>query len=239
MIKKNFKLSIVIPCYNEKSTINIIIDRVKESLKNNSILNYEIIIIDDNSDDGTREILKDFESKEKIFIYYHDVNLGKGAAIQSAIDRITGDIAIIQDADLEYDPSDYKRLLLPFFETDADVVYGSRFLGGGKYVRVHFFWHYLANKILTFICNLFINLNLTDMETGYKVFRSSVLKEISLKEKSFSIEPEITIKLAKKKFKFFEVPITYNGRSYLEGKKIGLKDAFLALKAIFIYSIMK
>jgi len=239
MIKKNFKLSIVIPCYNEKSTINIIIDRVKESLKNNSILNYEIIIIDDNSDDGTREILKDFESKEKIFIYYHDVNLGKGAAIQSAIDRITGDIAIIQDADLEYDPSDYKRLLLPFFETDADVVYGSRFLGGGKYVRIHFFWHYLANKILTFICNLFINLNLTDMETGYKVFRSSVLKEISLKEKSFSIEPEITIKLAKKKFKFFEVPITYNGRSYLEGKKIGLKDAFLALKAIFIYSIMK
>jgi len=239
MIKKNFKLSIVIPCFNEKSTINIILDRVKESLKNNSILNYEIIIIDDNSDDGTREILKDFESKEKIFIYYHDVNLGKGAAIQSAIDRITGDIAIIQDADLEYDPSDYKRLLLPFFETDADVVYGSRFLGGGKYVRVHFFWHYLANKILTFICNLFINLNLTDMETGYKVFRSSVLKEISLKEKSFSIEPEITIKLAKKKFKFFEVPITYNGRSYLEGKKIGLKDAFLALKAIFIYSIMK
>jgi len=239
MIKKNFKLSIVIPCYNEKSTINIIIDRVKESLKNNSILNYEIIIIDDNSDDGTREILKDFESKEKIFIYYHDVNLGKGAAIQSAIDRITGDIAIIQDADLEYDPSDYKRLLLPFFETDADVVYGSRFLGGGKYVRIHFFWHYLANKILTFICNLFINLNLTDMETGYKVFKSSVLKKISLKEKSFSIEPEITIKLAKKKCKFFEVPITYNGRSYLEGKKIGLKDAFLALKAIFIYSIMK
>ena len=239
MIKKNFKLSIVIPCFNEKSTINTILDRVKKSLKNNTILNYEIIIIDDNSDDGTREILKNFESMEKVLIYYHDVNLGKGAAIQTAIEHITGDIAIIQDADLEYDPSDYKRLLLPFFETDADVVYGSRFLGGGKYVRIHFFWHYLANKILTFICNLFINLNLTDMETGYKVFKCSILKKISLKEKSFSIEPEITIKLAKKKCKFFEVPITYNGRSYLEGKKIGLKDAFLALKAIFIYSILK
>ena len=127
-------------------------------------------------------------------------------------------------------------MLIPFFETNADVVYGSRFLGGGKYVRIHFFWHYLANKILTFICNIFINLNLTDMETGYKVFRSSVLKDISLREKTFSFEPEITIKLSKKKCKFYEVPITYNGRSYEDGKKIGLKDAFIALKAIFLYS---
>ena len=128
-------------------------------------------------------------------------------------------------------------MLLPFFETDADIVYGSRFLGGGKYVRIHFFWHYLANKILTFICNLFTNLNLTDMETGYKVFKSSVIKSIKLEENSFSFEPEVTIKLAKKKFRFYEVPISYNGRSYEEGKKIGLKDAFKALKAIIIHSI--
>ena len=128
-------------------------------------------------------------------------------------------------------------MLLPFFETDADVVYGSRFLGGGKYSRIHFFWHYLANRILTFICNLFINLNLTDMETGYKVFKSSAIKSIFLVEKSFSFEPEVTIKLAKKKFKFYEVPITYNGRSYEEGKKIGLKDAFIALKTIIVYSV--
>ena len=160
-------------------------------------------------------------------------------AIKTAIAQISGDITIIQDADLEYDPFDYNKLLLPFFETDSDVVYGSRFLGGGKYVRIHFFWHYLANKILTFICNLFINLNLTDMETGYKVFKTSALKNIDLKENSFSFEPEVTIKFAKKKYKFYEVPITYNGRSYEEGKKIGLKDAFIALKTIILYSIKK
>tara|TARA_A100001015_G_C14741230_1_gene613751 strand:- start:99 stop:653 length:555 start_codon:yes stop_codon:yes gene_type:complete len=182
-------------------------------------------------------VLKNLSKEEKINVYFHESNLGKGAAIQTALKNITGDIIIIQDADLEYDPSDYNKLLLPFFEANADVVYGSRFLGGGKYVRVHFFWHYLANKILTFICNLFINLNLTDMETGYKVFKTSALKNISLKEKTFSFEPEVTIKLSKKKYKFFEVPITYNGRSYQEGKKIGLIDAFIALKTIILYSL--
>ena len=234
--KDTFKLSIVIPCYNEKQTIGAILKKVIQSLQNYKFLNYEILIIDDHSKDGTDKILKDLSQEEKINVYFHERNLGKGAAIQTALQYVTGDVIIIQDADLEYDPMDYNKLLVPFFETNADVVYGSRFLGGGKYVRIHFFWHYIANKILTFICNLFINLNLTDMETGYKVFKTEALKNISLKEKTFSFEPEVTIKLSKKNYKFFEVPITYNGRSYQEGKKIGLKDAFIALKTIILYS---
>ena len=220
--KENFKLSIIIPCYNEKNTIEIILKKIIQNLNKYKFLNYEIIIVDDCSTDGTIQILKKLEKDNKIIIHFHDKNLGKGAAIHTALKHLTGEVVIIQDADLEYDPSDYHKLLAPFFEANADVVYGSRFLGGGKYSRVHFFWHYLANKILTFICNLFTNLNLTDMETGYKAFKSSALKSISLKEKSFSFEPEVTIKLAKKKFKFFEVPVAYNGRSYDEGKKIGL-----------------
>tara|TARA_Y100001958_G_C21039266_1_gene409450 strand:+ start:50 stop:772 length:723 start_codon:yes stop_codon:yes gene_type:complete len=235
--KKTFKLTIIIPCYNEKNTIEEILKRINESLKSYELLKFEILIVDDFSNDGTKDELKNFTNNEKIQIFYHDNNLGKGAAIHTALKHSTGDITIIQDADLEYDPFDYYKLLVPFFETNADIVYGSRFLGGGKYVRIHFFWHYLANKILTFICNLFINLNLTDMETGYKVFRTSALKSIDLKEKSFSFEPEVTIKLAKKNYKFFEVPVTYNGRSYEEGKKIVLKDAFIALKAIILYSL--
>ena len=240
MINKNsFKLSIIIACYNERKTIDIIIKKITDSLIMYNFLNYEIIIVDDFSTDGTRDKLNNFYSEKNIKIHLHDKNLGKGAAIQTAIKHVTGDLLLIQDADLEYDPFDYDKLLLPFFETDADIVYGSRFLGGGKYVRIHFFWHYLANKILTFLCNLFINLNLTDMETGYKVFKSSAIKSIILIEKSFAFEPEVTIKLAKKKYKFYEVPITYNGRSYEEGKKIGLRDAFIALKTIVLYSIKK
>ena len=237
MINKNsFKLSIIIPCYNENQTIDKIISKISKSIFTYNYLNYELIIVDDNSTDGTKDKLKKYELDKNINVFFHNENLGKGAAIQSAIKHVSGELVLIQDADLEYDPFDYDKLLLPFFETDADVVYGSRFLGGGKYTRIHFFWHYLANKILTFICNLFINLNLTDMETGYKVFKSSAIKSISLVEKSFSFEPEVTIKLAKKKFKFYEVPITYNGRAYEEGKKIGLKDAFIALKTIIVYS---
>ena len=240
MLKKNeIKLSIIIPCYNEINTIKEIIKKVIYNLQQYSFNDYEILVVDDCSNDGTSEILEQINLEENIKIFSHKENLGKGAAVQTGIKNITGDILIIQDADLEYDPSDYEKLLRPFFEADADVVYGSRFIGGGKYVRIHFFWHYLANKIITFVCNMFTNLNLTDVETGYKLFKTSCLKDVKLKEKSFSFEPEITIKLAKKKFKFFEVPISYNGRSYNEGKKIGLKDAFIAFKAIFIYSIKK
>ena len=235
--KETFKLSIIIPCFNEKKTIEKILARADQSLKKYNILNYEILIVDDSSNDGTIEILKNLTKNDKIKVCFHEINLGKGAAIHTGLKYATGDITIIQDADLEYDPLDYEKLLRPFFEANADIVYGSRFLGGGKYVRIHFFWHFLANKILTFICNLFVNLNLSDMETGYKVFKTSALKSIELKEQTFSFEPEVTIKLSKKKFKFFEVPITYNGRSYEEGKKIGLKDAFIALKTIIYYSL--
>ena len=235
--KETFKLSIIIPCFNEKKTIEKILARADQSLKKYNILNYEILIVDDSSNDGTIEILKNLTKNDKIKVCFHEINLGKGAAIHTGLKYATGDITMIQDADLEYDPLDYEKLLRPFFEANADIVYGSRFLGGGKYVRIHFFWHFLANKILTFICNLFVNLNLSDMETGYKVFKTSALKSIKLKEQTFSFEPEVTIKLSKKKFKFFEVPITYNGRSYEEGKKIGLKDAFIALKTIIYYSL--
>ena len=229
------KISIIIPCYNEENTIKFIIEKV---LKFN-LYEKEILVIDDCSTDRSGEIIKKLALENSDIKYFFlEKNLGKGAALSKGFFEASGDIILTQDADLEYDPSDYPKLLKPFIDTDADIVYGSRFLGG-DYVRLHFFWHFLANKILTFICNLFINLNLTDMETGYKVFKTSALKNIDLKENSFSFEPEITIKLSKKKFKFYEVPITYNGRSYEEGKKIGLKDAFIALKTIILYSFIK
>jgi len=235
MMNNNTKISIIIPCYNEINTIDIILKKITLNLKKYNFDNYEIIVVDDCSYDGTKEKLKN-SNINGLKIFFHEKNLGKGAAIHTAIKYISGEIIIIQDADLEYNPHDYKKLLTPFFETDADVVYGSRFIGGGKYVRIHFFWHYLANKIITLTCNLFTNLNLTDVETGYKVFKVSCINNIKLVEKSFSFEPEITIKFAKKKYRFFEVPISYNGRSYEEGKKIGLKDAFIAFKAILLYT---
>tara|TARA_B100001778_G_C18498701_1_gene588624 strand:+ start:291 stop:1004 length:714 start_codon:yes stop_codon:yes gene_type:complete len=235
-MSKISKISVVIPCYNEENTISQVIIKVEKSLLNLD-LDYEIIVVDDHSSDDTSNKLIEFENQKKIKLFTHSQNFGKGAAIATGLKNISGEIILIQDADLEYDPDDYKKLILPFYEANADVVYGSRFLGGGKYVRIHFFWHYVANKILTLLCNMIANLNLTDMETGYKLFRYEKIKDLKIKEKSFGFEPEITIKLAKKKSKFFEVPISYNGRSYKEGKKIGLKDAFVAVYCIFKYAL--
>lgn len=225
------KISIIIPCYNEVKTIKQAIREV-QNYKDNFL---EIIIIDDGSNDGTRDILKVLENEDNLKIIYKDNNQGKGSAIIEGLKYVTGDVIIIQDADLEYSPEDYKTLLLPFLETDADVVYGSRFLGGSKYVRLHFYFHFLANKFLTNFCNLFTNLNMTDMETGYKAFKTDVIKSIQLEENSFAIEPEITIKLAKKKYKFYEVAVSYRGRSYEEGKKITFKDAIYAFYVIIKY----
>ena len=225
------KKTIIIPCFNEIKTIKILLNRVKNNINSED----NIIIVDDGSTDGTTDFLKTIEEKN-IEVVFHNDNSGKGKAIQTALDKNLNYLIIIQDADLEYNPKDYNLLLRPFLETDADIVYGSRFIGTNDYVRVHLFWHYLANKILTFICNIFTNLNMSDMETGYKSFKKEAIKSINLNEKSFGIEPEITIKLAKKKFKFYEVPISYAGRSYEDGKKIGLKDAFIAIYCIFKYS---
>ena len=230
------KISVLIPCYNEENTISQVIIKVEKSLLNLNI-DYEIIVVDDYSNDDSSKKLLELENQKKIKLFTHNQNLGKGAAIATGLKHVSGDIILIQDADLEYDPEDYKKLILPFSEANADVVYGSRFMGGGKYVRIHFFWHYVANKILTLLCNMVANLNLTDMETGYKMFRYEKVKDLEINEKSFGFEPEITIKLAKKKSKFFEVPISYNGRSYKEGKKIGLKDAFVAVYCIFKYAL--
>ena len=224
-------LSVVIPCYNEERTISVIVERIKAQ-KN---LLIEIIIIDDHSNDNTlNELSKIAHIYPDIKIVRHEKNMGKGSALKSGIKLATGNIILIQDADLEYDPNDYHNLLQPFIEADADVVYGTRFKGG-KYIRLHFFWHYLANKILTTITNIVTNLNMSDMETGYKVFKSDIIKSIKLNENSFGIEPEITVKLAKKKYIFYEVPISYHGRSYEQGKKITLKDAFIAIYCIFRY----
>ncbi len=230
------KITVIIPCFNEQATIEMLIGNVFESL-NSLNRDYEVIVVDDCSTDDSPNILKQLIKSNKILLITHSINMGKGAGIKSGISRATGDIIIIQDADLEYSPTEYKNLLLPFSEADADVVYGSRFIGGAKYVRIHFFWHYAANKILTLFCNILTNLNLTDMETGYKLFRRELIANIDIEEKSFGVEPEITIKLSKKKAKFYEVPISYKGRSYGEGKKIGLKDAFRALFCILYYSI--
>ena len=225
------KLSIIIPCFNEEKTLKIIVEKVLRFKE----IQKEILIVDDCSTDNSKSIINELaNSYSEIKGIYLEKNSGKGSALIKGFELVSGDIVLIQDADLEYDPKDYSALIKPFKNTDADVVYGSRFMGG-EYVRLHFFWHYVANKLLTLLTNVVTNLNMSDMETGYKLFKRSVIQSINIREKSFGIEPEITVKLAKKKFIFYEVPISYKGRSYEDGKKITLKDAFIAFYCIFKY----
>lgn len=221
------KLSIVIPVYNEKNTILEIINKVKSAQ-----FTKEIIVVDDFSIDGTRNILQQMKDPEVILLL-HERNKGKGAAIRTALAKATGDIILIQDADLEYDPKDYPGLLAPILDGRADVVYGSRFLGGPH--RVLLFWHYFGNLIFTLLTNIFYNVNLTDMGSCYKVFKADVLKSLNLKSDGFGFEPEVTAKICKKKCRIYETPISYSGRTYEEGKKITWKDGFIYLWCLIKY----
>lgn len=224
-------LSIVVPCYNEKATIRLVIETVLAA--DTSGLQKEIVIVDDHSQDGTPDILRGMEQeysgdpRGSVKVFFHEKNQGKGAAVRTGFSRVTGDLVLVQDADLEYDPGDYPVLLHPILSGHADAVFGNRFHGGAH--RVLYFWHYQANRMLTLICDVLSDLNLSDMEVGYKVFRREVLERIHLKSNRFGFEPEVTIKTSKLGCRLYEVPISYHGRTYAEGKKIGWRDGVAAL----------
>jgi len=228
------KLSVIIPCYNEADTIVEIITAVKDA----PYANKEIIVVDDCSTDGTKMKLKDEVEPIVSSVIYHSSNRGKGAAVRTGIAEATGDIVIIQDADLEYDPNEYQKLVRPIVEGKADVVYGSRFVGHEPH-RILYFWHRVGNGFLTLLSNMFTNLNFTDMETCYKVFRREIIQSIKIEEDGFGVEPEITAKIAKKKCRIFEVGISYYGRTYGEGKKTGWKDGIRTVICIFKYNLFR
>lgn len=219
------KITVVMPVFNEVNTIGEILDRVKQT----GVVD-EIIVVDDCSLDGTREVLEKKKGEDGLVVLFHDRNMGKGAALRTGFHEVSGDVVIIQDADLEYDPNEYPRLLGPIRDGRADVVYGSRFLGGPH--RVLFFWHYVGNKLLTLLSNMFTNLNLTDMETCYKVFKTPVIRGLNIRSNRFGVEPELTAKVARRGHVIYELPISYSGRDYSQGKKITWKDGLVALYSI-------
>ncbi|HRV94778.1 MAG TPA: glycosyltransferase family 2 protein [Anaerolineae bacterium] len=228
------KLSIVIPCYNERDTILPIIQLI---LNVELPIDRELIIVDDYSTDGTRDYLYSLKQHPDIRVIFHERNQGKGAALRTGFQHATGDVLIIQDADLEYDPTEYAKLLKPILDGKADVVFGSRFVGGESH-RVLYFWHSIGNRILTFLSNMFTNLNLTDMEVCYKVFKKSVIDQVEVEEERFGFEPEITAKVARLNCVIYEVGISYYGRTYDEGKKISWRDGFRAVYVIFKYGLL-
>jgi len=231
-ISERMKISVIIPCFNERGTIEQVVDAVRAA----PIENIEIVIVDDGSTDGTIDVLKEKVAKRADRILYQSRNQGKGGALRAGFAVATGDIILIQDADLEYNPIDYPVLLAPILSGNADVVFGSRFLGGRPH-RVFYFWHMVGNRFLTLLSNMFTNLNLTDVETCYKVFRASLLKNLDLRENGFGFEPEVTAKLAKTHCRIYEVGISYSGRTYAEGKKVNWKDGVRAIYAILRYNL--